>query len=193
MLAYSSVAQGGFMLVPFAAAGIAGSNGDLHTAATAMSAVVIYLLIYGAMNLGAFAVVIATARRTRTASIASYGGLFLTTPALAVTMTIFMASLAGIPPLAGWFAKFAMFRSIVQAGTGWGIALAVIAAVNSVIAFFYYFRVTVLMWFRPVATEDRSPIQIPQALTVAIALTAIVVVVIGVYPQLFARVGEAAF
>ena len=68
MLAYSSVAQGGFILVPFAAAGIAGADGHPDKAAAAMSAVVIYLLIYGAMNLGAFAVVIAVARRTRTAS-----------------------------------------------------------------------------------------------------------------------------
>ncbi len=193
MLAYSSVAQGGFMLVPFAAAGIAGTRGDLGAAANAMSAVVIYLLIYGAMNLGAFAVVIAAARRTRTADIASYGGLFQTTPVLAVTMTMFMASLAGIPPLAGWFAKFAMFRAIVDAGSGWAIALAVVAAVNSVIAFVYYFRVIVQMWFRPIATEDRSPIHVPQPLTVAIGLTAIVVLVVGVYPQIFARVGEAAF
>jgi len=193
MLAYSSVAQGGFMLVPFAAAGIAGANGETGVAAASMAAVVVYLLIYGAMNLGAFAVVIAVARRTRSAEISSYGGLFQTTPGLAVLMSLFMASLAGIPPLAGWFAKFVMFRSIVDAGTGWGIALAVIAAVNSVIAFFYYFRVVVQMWFRPVATEDRSPIVIPQALSVALGLTAIVVVVIGIYPQIFAKVGELSF
>jgi NADH-quinone oxidoreductase subunit N len=193
MLAYSSVAQGGFMLVPFAAAGIAAADGNLDTASTAMSAVVIYLLVYGAMNLGAFAVVIAVARRTRTADISSYGGLFLSTPGLAVLMTAFLASLAGIPPLAGWFAKFAMFRAIVDAGSGWAIALAVVAAVNSVIAFVYYFRVIVQMWFRPIATDDRTPIRMPQPLAVAIGLSAIVVVVIGVYPQLFAKVGEVAF
>jgi NADH-quinone oxidoreductase subunit N len=193
MLAYSSIAQGGFMLVPFAAAGIAGAHGDFSVAADAMSAVVIYLLIYGAMNLGAFAVVIAVARRTRTAEISSYAGLFDTSPGLAVMMTFFMASLAGIPPLAGWFAKFVMFRSIIQAGTSWGIALAVIAAVNSVIAFVYYFRVIVQMWFRPSTAEDRSPIRLPAALGAAIGLTAIVVVVIGIYPNIFARVGEAAF
>ncbi len=193
MLAYSSIAQGGFMLVPFAAAGIAASNNDLDAARNAMSAVIIYLLIYGAMNLGVFAVVIAVSRRTRTAGISSYAGLFLTSPGLAVLMTAFMASLAGIPPLAGWFAKFAMFRAIVDAGTGWAIALAVIAAVNSVIAFVYYFRVIVQMWVRPAATEDRTPISIPQPLAVAIGLTAIVVVVVGIYPQLFAKVGEVAF
>src|SRR5207344_675498 len=134
LLAYSSIAQGGFMLVPFAAAGIAGAEGKPGVAAMSMSAVVIYLLIYGAMNLGAFAVVIAVARRTGSADISSYAGLWTTSPVLAVTMTLFMASLAGIPPLAGWFAKFVMFRSIIDAGTGWGVALGVIAAVNSVIA-----------------------------------------------------------
>ena len=120
MLAYSSVAQGGFMLVPFAAAGIAGADGHPDKAAAAMSAVVIYLLIYGAMNLGAFAVVIAVARRTRSAEISSYDGLFQTAPTLAVVMGIFLASLAGIPIFAGWFAKFVMFRAIIDAGHGLG-------------------------------------------------------------------------
>ena len=111
MLAYSSIAQGGFMLVPFAAAGIAAAHGDLSVADNAFGAVIVYLLVYGAMNLGAFAVVIAVARRTRSAEISSYDGLFQTSPGLAVMMTIFLASLAGVPPLAGWFAKFVMFSS----------------------------------------------------------------------------------
>jgi NADH-quinone oxidoreductase subunit N len=194
MLAYSSIAQGGFMLVPFAAAGIAGADGRTAVAAQAMSAVVIYLLIYGAMNLGAFAVVIAVARRTGSAEISSYAGLFATSPVLAVTMTIFMASLAGIPIFAGWFAKFVMFRSIIDAGTGWGVSLAVIAALNSVIAFFYYFGVVRQMWFaEPADGSDRSPIRVPPALAGAIAFMGAIVVVIGIYPQLFARIGERAF
>jgi NADH-quinone oxidoreductase subunit N len=193
MLAYSSVAQGGFILVPFAAAGIAGAQGHPGVAAQAMSAVVVYLFIYGAMNLGAFAIVIAVARRTKSAEISTYSGLFQTSPALAVLMTFFLASLAGIPPLAGWFAKFVMFRSIIDASTGWATALAVIAAVNSVIAFFYYFRPVVRMWIHPPATEDRTPIVVPQPLLVAIGLMAAVVVVIGVYPQIFAKIGEVAF
>ena len=193
MLAYSSVAQGGFMLVPFAAAGIAGAAGDLGQADTAFGAVVIYLLVYGAMNLGAFAVVIAAARRTRSAEISSFAGLFQTSPTLAVLMTVFMASLAGIPPLAGWFAKFVMFQSAVEAGGAWGITLAVVAGVNSVIAFFYYAGVMRQMWFKEPAGEDRSEIEVPYALTGALAITAAVTLVVGVYPQLFARVGELAF
>ncbi|MFM8236547.1 MAG: NADH-quinone oxidoreductase subunit N [Actinomycetota bacterium] len=193
MLAYSSIAQGGFMLVPFAAAGIAAADGRTEVAASAMGAVVIYLLVYGVMNLGAFAVIIGVARRTGSAEISSFGGLFLTTPVLAVAMTGFLAALAGIPPLGGWFAKFVMFRSIVDAGTGWGIALAVIAALNSVVAFFYYFRVVTEMWFRPVAGEDERPIRMPQPLVAAIAITSVLVLVVGVFPQIFGRVGDAAF
>jgi NADH-quinone oxidoreductase subunit N len=86
-----------------------------------------------------------------------------------------------------------MFRSIVDAGSGWGITLAVIAAVNSVIAFFYYFRVVTEMWFRPVASDDERPIRMPQPLVVAIAITSALVLVVGVFPQIFGRVGDAAF
>ena len=195
MLAYSSIAQGGFMLVPFAAAGIAGAEGKLGVAAESMSAVVIYLLIYGAMNLGAFA------RRDRgrpphrqRRDLVVRRPVRPRRPMLAVTMTLFMASLAGIPPLAGWFAKFVMFRSIIDAGTGWGITLAVIAAVNSVIAFFYYFAVVREDVVRRARRRhDRSPIRVPAALAGAIALMGAVVVIIGIYPQLFARIGERAF
>ena len=193
MLAYSSIAQGGFMLVPFAAAGIAAANGDTAAADTSFEAVVIYLLVYGAMNLGAFAVVIAHARRTRSAEISSYDGLLQTAPAMALMMTIFMASLAGIPPFAGWFAKFAMFRSVLEAGDAWSVTLGVIAAVNSVIAFYYYAGVIRAMWFHDPATSERTEVRVPGALLSAIAVTAAITVVIGIYPQWFARVGELTF
>jgi NADH-quinone oxidoreductase subunit N len=193
MLAYSSIAQGGFMLVPFAAAGIAAANGQVVKANDAMSAVVVYLLIYGAMNLGAFAVVIAVARRTRSAEISSYDGLFQTAPTLAVVMGVFLASLAGIPFFAGWFAKFVMFRSTLDAGTGWAVALGIIAAINSVIAFFYYARPIRAMIFHEPPSDDRTPLVVPQPLVAAIAISVAVVVVIGIYPQIFARVGDLAF
>jgi NADH-quinone oxidoreductase subunit N len=114
-------------------------------------------------------------------------------PGLAVVMGIFLASLAGVPFFAGWFAKFVMFRAIIDAGTGWAIALAIIAAVNSVIAFFFYARPIRAMIFHAPTTEDRTPIVIPQPLFAAIALTVAVVVLVGIYPQVFARVGELAF
>lgn len=189
MLAYSSVAQGGFILAPFAAAGIAAGNQEV--ARSSFSAVVVYLLIYGAMNLGAFGIVMAVARRTRSGEISSYAGLFTTSPALAVMMTGFLASLAGVPFLAGWYAKFVMFRALIDAGGTWAIILAVVAAVNSVIAFFYYSGVIRNMWFRE-PTGELTPIAVPPALATGLGLTSAAVVVLGLYPQLVARIGDAA-
>ncbi len=191
MLAYSSIAQGGFMLVPFAAYGIARDHGHLSVAQTSFQAVVIYLLIYGAMNLGAFGCVIAVARRTRSADIEGYGGLFTTSPALTVCLSMFLASLTGIPPLAGWFAKFVMFRSAIDAG-GWaGTSLAIVAGVNSVIAAYYYLNVVRTMWFKAPATEA-GPVQVPSALGFSIALCTVLVLAIGVYPQLVGHIGDLA-
>jgi NADH-quinone oxidoreductase subunit N len=187
MLAYSSIAQGGFILVPFAVAA------DGHAARSSFEAVVIYLLIYGAMNLGAFAVVIAFARRTRSAEISTYGGLGSYAPSFAVLMTVFLLSLAGLPPLAGWFAKFVMFRSVLDAGTPGATVLGVIAAVMSVVAFFYYLRVVREMWFHPVPDSvNPEPVQIPLALNAAIGICAAIVLIVGIYPQVFARIGELA-
>lgn len=191
MLAYSSVAQGGFMLVPFAAYGIALANNDPSVASISFQAVVIYLLVYGAMNLGAFACIIAVARRTESAEIGSYSGLFNHSPVIAVLMSIFMASLAGIPPFAGWFAKFTMFRSAIDAG-GWaGTSLAIIAGVNSVIAAFYYLNIVRTMWFKP-TPEGAQRVQVTPALAVSLTLCVSMVVAVGVYPTLFGRIGELA-
>jgi NADH-quinone oxidoreductase subunit N len=187
MLAYSSIAQGGFILVPFAVAA------DGSARQSSFEAVVIYLLIYGAMNLGAFACVIAFARRTRSAEISTYGGLGTYAPGFAVVMSAFLLSLAGIPPLAGWFAKFVMFRSVLDAGTPAATVLGVIAAVMSVVAFFYYMRVVREMWFHPVPDSvNAEPMQMPLALNAAMGICAVIVLVVGVYPQVFARIGELA-
>jgi NADH-quinone oxidoreductase subunit N len=186
MLAYSSVAQGGFMLVPLAVAHDIQSN-------SAWEAVVVYLLIYGVMNLGAFAAVIAIARRTGSAEISTYAGLGRTAPALAVMMTVFMFSLVGVLPLAGWYAKLVMFRAAFEAGTTAAVILGVIAAVNAVIAFFYYSGVAREMWFREPAEIEASERPMPIALTATMAVATVVTLVIGVYPQFFARLGDLAF
>mgnify|MGYP006283270801 CR=1 FL=1 len=187
MLAYSSIAQGGFMLVPFAVATVG------STQKISFEAVVIYILIYGAMNLGVFACIIAAMRRTRSAEITSFGGMFKYSPILAVMTSAFLFSLAGIPPLAGWFAKFVMFRAVLDAGTPAAVILGVIAALNSVIAFFYYAGVARTIWFREVPAEiESTPLRTPFALNSAIAITGTIVLVVGVYPQLFARIGELA-
>ena len=187
MLAYSSVAQAGYILVPFA---VAGDNARAFESARTAS--IVYLVIYAAMNLGAFAVVIAVARKTRSGEVASYGGLFTYAPGLTVLMTIFLFSLAGVPPLGGWFAKFYVFRAALDAGTSSAIVLAVIAGVNSVIALFYYAAVAREMWMSPVPDDDRAPVRIPPALGAALGLTALVVIALGVYPQAVARLGDLA-
>ena len=127
MLAYSGIAQAGYILAPLA---IAGANPAV--ASQALRSVVIYLLLYAGMNLGAFAVVMAVARKTRSGEISSFGGLFQYAPGLTVAMTIFLFSLAGIPPAGGWFAKLGIFQALVAPGTFWGYLLAIVVAVNSV-------------------------------------------------------------
>jgi NADH-quinone oxidoreductase subunit N len=187
LLAYSSIAQAGYILVPFA---VAGSNG--RALQSAQTATIVYLMIYAAMNLGAFGVVIAVARKTRSGEISSYGGLGEYAPGLAWTMTGFLFALAGIPPLGGWFAKFYVFRAALDAGGGWAVALAVVAGLNSVIALFYYANIAREMWMSPVPDGDTTPVIVPPALTAAMAISLAVVVAIGVYPQAFARLGDLA-
>ena len=110
LLAYSSVSQGGFILMPLAVM----ATGD--AAESALKSVVIYLLIYAFSNLGAFAVVIAVSRKTHSGEISSFGGLMSYAPGLGALMTIFLASLAGVPPLGIWIAKLLSFKTLLDAG-----------------------------------------------------------------------------
>ena len=105
-------------------------------------------------------------------------------------MTIFLASLAGIPPLGGWYAKFGVFRAVLDAGGGWGYSLAVIAAVNTVIATAYYINVMREMWMKPVPDGDMTPVRVPPALQVALGITGVATIVFGVLPGLISRYGQ---
>ena len=184
MLAYSSVSQGGFILMPLAFAG------EAEAAGSALNAVVVYLLVYGFMNLGAFAVVIAVSRKTRSGEISSFSGLFGYAPGLAVLTTIFFASLAGIPPLGGWFAKFNAFKAVLDAQNNWAYALASIAAVNTVISAAYYMKVLRVVWMDDAPDGDMTPIVTPSPIMAALALTVIGTIAVGVYPRLVAGFGE---
>ena len=192
LLGYSSIAQGGFILVPFGAAVAAGvTDAQLEEA---FFATVTYLLIYAFMNLGAFAVVIAGANRLRSALIRDWAGLFTYAPGLAGLLAIFFFSLVGIPPLAGWFAKFVMFRSVLAVGGGWAVALAVIAVINSVIALVYYAKVVKSAFMDPVpetvpaAELEDTPI-VP-SLQLAMLLTVAGVIILGIFPGIIAEIGE---
>ena len=184
MLAYSSVAQGGFILMPLAVAGIAEES--------ALRAVVAYLLVYAATNLGVFAVVMIVARKTRSGEISSYGGLFSYAPGVATMMTLFMASLAGIPPMGGWFGKFAAFHSLVSAGTNWSYTLAVIGGINSAIAFGYYGKILREMWMKPVPDGDTAPVVVQSPMLIALIITGVSTLVLGTFPGIVMHFGDIA-
>jgi NADH-quinone oxidoreductase subunit N len=192
LLGYSSIAHGGFILVPFAMA----ASFDQVALGDAFAATVTYLLVYAFMNLGAFAVAIAIARKVGSVEMDQWSGLFTYAPGLATLQAVFFFSLAGIPPVAGWFAKFVMFRAVLGAsGNSWGVILAAVAAVNAVVALFYYAKIVKGSWMDPVpvtvASQDARRIEMAPTLGLAIGMTAIVVIVVGVFPQLLAFFGDA--
>jgi len=189
LLAYSSIAQAGFMLVPFAAAALSGRPEALSSG---LEATVVYLLIYALMNLGAFAVVIVGTKRTGTTEIAGWAGLARIDPRLAVLTALFFFSLAGIPPLAGWYAKFKMFTSAIEAGGTWAYVLAGIAALNAVIAFAYYAKVAKAVWFDEPAADAEEVTEAPSgSLVLVLAIAAVVTLVVGVIPNIPDFLGEA--
>ncbi|HIE22350.1 MAG TPA: hypothetical protein EYP73_07120 [Acidimicrobiia bacterium] len=158
----------------------------------AFAATVIYLVIYAVMNLGAFAVVIAGAIRTRSGEITAWSGLGAVDSRLAFLVAVFFFSLAGIPPLAGWFAKFAMFRAVIIAGGVSTVVLAVIAAVNAVIALYYYARVVKAVWLDAAVTELDGAADQAGSLKLALGVAAILTVAIGFFPAIATFVGDAS-
>ncbi len=168
MLAYSSIAHAGYLMVAIIAANQLGAVSLMY-----------YLLAYTLMNLGAFGVVIMVGRKKDSyLSIYDYAGLGAQHPVLAATMALFMFALAGIPPTAGFVGKFYIFSAAVQAGYIW---LAILGVMNSVISVYYYLRITVLMYMKP-AEADLGPISFPPGLTATLLLTAVGVMLIGVFP-----------
>ncbi|WP_107305748.1 NADH-quinone oxidoreductase subunit N [Streptomyces scabiei] len=186
LLAWSSVGQAGYLLVPIAAAAYADNTED---ARQAVGSTVAYALMYAVVNLGAFAVA-ALVGRTRTLNrLDDYRGLHASRPLSALLLAFFLLCLAGLPPgVIGLFAKVTVFSSAVDAGLGW---LAVVMAVNVVIALFYYLRWTALL-FRA-REEDAegpgaaAPHRVPAPLTAALAPTGIAGIVLSGAPQLVLR------
>jgi NADH-quinone oxidoreductase subunit N len=179
LLAYSSIAQAGYMLLPFALV-----SADQSTNQAAFAAAVTYILIYAIMTLGAFAVVIAVSRESRGLLISDFAGLSKRAPVIALAMTIFMVSLAGIPPTGGFWAKFLVFRVAIEAG-GVGILLAIVMLVNSVISLVYYLAVPRQMLFSE--PELDRPLISPRLVTTAAVLATVAVVAVGVWPELLAH------
>ena len=137
-----------------------------------MNAVVIYLLVYAFSNLGAFAVIIAVSRKTSSGEISSFGGLFSYAPGHGVLMTVFLASLAGIPPFGVWIAKFKPSRRCSTPATTSAYVLACIAAVNTVIVRGVLpARCCAEMWMKPVPDGDIAPIKPPQPICAALGIS----------------------
>lgn len=168
LLAYSSIAQAGYILMGLAAYQHSGLN-----------ATVFYLIAYAFTNLGIFAAVIAVSNQTGRDDLDSYRGLAQSSPLVAALITGFLLSLAGIPPFGGFLGKFLVFLSAVEANL---IPLVIIAALNSVVAAYYYFRIVKVMYLEPV--KDPAPaITIPFPLKTALILLMAGTLLIGLMPS----------
>jgi len=184
LLAWSSVGQAGYLLVPIAAAAYT------DDAERAVGSTLAYALMYAAVNLGAFTVAALVGRRSPHNRLTDYRGLHARSPLSALLLAFFLLCLAGLPPgVIGLFAKVTVFSAAVDAGLGW---LAVVMAVNVVIALFYYLRWTALLFRTPeeAPAEGEPPARVPAPLTAALALTAVVGVVLSGAPQLILRFAD---
>jgi NADH-quinone oxidoreductase subunit N len=180
MLAYSSIAHTGYIMVGLA---VYGGADDPAVQAAGLQGILFYSAAYAFMNLGAFACVAALQRRPGvTSQIATFAGLGRRAPLLGVTMTLFLLSLVGIPPTAGFFAKAVIILSAVQAGD-WLTVLAVVMMINAAAAAFYYLRVVVTMYMRE-APEGARPVTIGAATRAGLVVTAVAVVAIGLLPPI---------
>ncbi len=173
MLAYSSIAHAGYILLGF----VAGT-------AFAQAGMLFYLMVYAFMNLGAFAVVSLLCRKGEEFnSISDFSGLGFKHPTLGLVMSVFLFSLAGIPPTGGFMGKFYIFTETLRSGHVW---LVIAAGVNSVVSIYYYLRVVVVMYFQPQPSENPPGITTiaPEAV-VALVATTTAVLVMGIFPSYF--------
>ncbi|HKG14708.1 MAG TPA: NADH-quinone oxidoreductase subunit N [Pyrinomonadaceae bacterium] len=176
MLAYSSIAHAGYALVGFVAAGAAQNEERMHSA---VAAVVFYLLVYAVMNMGAFAVVTLVARSgDRRTDVEDYRGIGFQSPALSLTLSLFLLSLLGVPLTAGFMGKVVVFSAALGEDYKW---LVVIGVLNTAISVYYYLRLIVVMFFRERTTEWRAP-RIPASVAVVLALTVAGVLFLGIFP-----------
>lgn len=181
MLAYSSVAHAGYLLVGLVAVGVVGE--------AARGPLIYYLVAYTLTTVGAFGVVAwIGSRNDERLDINNWAGLATRHPAAALAMTIFMLSLGGFPPTAGFFGKFYIFRAALQKPTL--VWLVVVAVLNSVVSVFYYLRVVTTMYFREVGREPR-PLR-SSGVNAALILAAVGVLLLGLFPSWLVDLAQAA-
>jgi NADH-quinone oxidoreductase subunit N len=180
MLAYSSIAHAGYLLMGLAAASIAG-----------VQSILVYLIVYVLMNVGAFLVIIAVARVTGGEDIGDFRGLGSKAPLAALALTVFLFSLTGIPPFAGFAGKYLIFAAVVQRGGFWNVLLAVIGVVNSAVSLFYYARIIKAMYLEDAV--DERPLAVPAVYTGVLVALAVPVLVLGIYWAPLVKWAAAAF
>jgi len=180
MLAYSSIAHAGYALIGLVVAGLVGSEAGL--ASKGLSSVMLYLAIYSFMTMGAFAIV-AVLRRggLEGEELDDFIGLARRHKGAAFMMMLFMVSLAGIPPTAGFIGKFYLFMAAVNAGMAW---LAVVGLVFAAVSAFYYLRVVMVMYMREPSSDQEleTSLTLSPTATVVLACAVAGVIVLGVYP-----------
>jgi NADH-quinone oxidoreductase subunit N len=179
MLAYSTIAQMGFVLLGMLA-GVVVSGGEANAAnmAPAYSSAMYYSITYVLTTVGTFGLIMMLARSGFEAEeLADFKGLSKRSPWFAVVMTVLMFSLAGVPPMMGFMAKWAVLQAVTATGQVW---LAVVAVLFSLIGAFYYLRVVKVMWFDEPA--DATPISTPFDMRLVLSINGIAVVLLGVIP-----------
>ncbi len=176
LLAYSSIAHAGYILI-----------GVVATSSLGLTAMLLYLAAYVLTNLGAFAAVIAVSNRTGSDAIEDYAGLSKRAPLLAAVLLVCLLSLGGIPPLAGFIGKAWLFLAAIEANMAW---LAVVGVINSVISFAYYWKIIHAMYILPAQAEERLPT--PPTLALALGVTTLGVFVVGLFPAPFLALFQAA-
>ncbi len=163
---------------------IAAADGNSY----GLTAVVIYLLVYSFMNLGAFSVIVLMRRKDLLGDeIDDLSGLMSRAPGMALLMLIFLLSLAGIPPTAGFIGKYYIFLSLIQTGHYY---LAILGVGYAVVALYYYFRIVVAMFMKKAL--ETGPLAIGPGLSVALGVTLGFTLIIGIYPEPFIQLAQDA-
>jgi NADH-quinone oxidoreductase subunit N len=181
LLAYSSISHAGYILL-----GIVAAASDTQGFLTGMRGVAFYLFVYGFMTIGAFAVVIVLQRQGLISDeLEDLNGLYYRSPASAVLLLIFMLSLAGIPPLAGFVGKYYILLALIETGH---TRLALFGALYIVPALYYYFRIVVHAWLREPGSAPTPVVTLGQK--VALATLGAVTVAAGIYPEPFVRLAN---
>jgi len=182
MLGYSSIAQAGYLMVGLATMGLSPATDILGR-----SGLLFFLASYALTNLGAFIAIIAISNKLNSDLIDDYSGMGRRAPLLALALTLCLISLIGMPPAAGFMAKFYIFSGAVQHGLLW---LVVIAVINSVISAYYYLRVVKVMWLGEPVSEEKVPSS--GALRLALSLSCLGVLLLGIIPGFVMRLAEVA-